>query len=91
MFLLIYIDDLIITGNKLAIINQFFIKYLESHSYFLGVQVINMANSLFLSQQKYIYAETITTPIAISIPRTLFDSANLNNTTEYHQVVGNLY
>lgn len=35
-------------------------------------------------------AKTITTPISTNVPLTLFNSDNLSNTIEYHQVIGNL-
>ncbi|XP_050154870.1 uncharacterized mitochondrial protein AtMg00810-like [Malus sylvestris] len=60
--LLLYVDDIILTGNSsLAIIavidaltKEFDLKDLGQLHYFLGIQVIQQSNGLFLSQAKYI-------------------------------------
>lgn len=62
VFLLTYVDDIIITGcNFIAVqrfINllgkRFFIKDLGDLTYFLGVEVATTSNGLLLSQLKYI-------------------------------------
>ncbi|OMO52289.1 Integrase, catalytic core [Corchorus capsularis] len=61
-YMLVYVDDLILTGNNkefLATFTQtlaskFSIKDLGSLHYFLGIAVTNTASGLFLSQSKYI-------------------------------------
>lgn len=61
-YLLVYVDDLILTGNNDAFLmdvisklaNQFSIKDLGNLSFFLGVEVIPTAGGLFLSQHMYI-------------------------------------
>ncbi|KAK1441129.1 hypothetical protein QVD17_06967 [Tagetes erecta] len=58
---LVYVDDIIITGNSLAEINnvkellnsQFSIKDLGLLKYFLGIEVIRTNDALYLSQRKY--------------------------------------
>ena len=60
--LLIYVDDIIITGNddieRLALrehlAQEFEIKDLGKLRYFLGIEVTYSKNSIFLSQMKYI-------------------------------------
>ncbi|XP_070662215.1 uncharacterized mitochondrial protein AtMg00810-like [Malus domestica] len=60
--LLLYVDDIILTGNSHSVIQQvinfltseFDIKDLGELHYFLGIQVIKTATGLFLSQSKYI-------------------------------------
>ncbi|KAJ0836346.1 putative RNA-directed DNA polymerase [Helianthus annuus] len=61
MYLLVYVDDLILTGNKPVMLanfikrlhNEFAIKDLGSLNYFLGLEVIHTNDGLFLSQAKY--------------------------------------
>lgn len=63
MIMLIYVDDIIITGDHLPLIedltsklnNQFALKQLGDLEYFLGIEVHKLKNgSLLLSQTKYI-------------------------------------
>lgn len=62
LYTLVYVDDIIITGNSTAKVNEcisklassFSIKDLGSLHYFLGVEVIPTSTGLFLSQHKYI-------------------------------------
>jgi hypothetical protein len=62
IFLLIYVDDLIVTGNFLTAITHlieclkqsFSFKDLGSLHYFLDIHVQPLAGSLHLSQSKYI-------------------------------------
>ncbi|KAK9069971.1 hypothetical protein SSX86_010369 [Deinandra increscens subsp. villosa] len=59
--LLVYVDDIVITGNNVTIIekvkkalnSKFKIKDLGSLKYFLGIEVISRNNGLCLSQRKY--------------------------------------
>lgn len=61
MYLLVYVDDLILTGNH-EHTNQFFIDCLNKEfaikdlgelNYFLGLEVTYTTNGLFLNQSKY--------------------------------------
>ena len=60
--LLVYVDDMIVTGNDLLGIDQlqdqlkkeFDIKALRQLKYFLGIKVAHRDGELFLSQKKYI-------------------------------------
>ncbi|KAI3765987.1 hypothetical protein L2E82_16034 [Cichorium intybus] len=61
MYLLVYVDDLILTGNSESVITsfttqlnqEFAIKDLGDLSYFLGLEVTYTDDGLFLSQTKY--------------------------------------
>jgi len=61
VFLLIYVDDIIITGNNPAIItllidklqSNFALKDLGDISYFLGIQAVRNSEGLHLRQSKY--------------------------------------
>ena len=61
MYLLVYVDDLILIGNDVAAINafisrlnhEFAIKDLGNLNYFLGLEVVHMEQGLFLTQSKY--------------------------------------
>ncbi|KAM0996393.1 hypothetical protein ACFX2C_006406 [Malus domestica] len=60
--LLLYVDDIIVTGNTSlgishvisALTTEFDIKDLGPLHYFLGIQITKTATGLFLSQQKYV-------------------------------------
>ncbi|KAG8479763.1 hypothetical protein CXB51_029589 [Gossypium anomalum] len=62
MYVLIYVDDIIITGNNNQAIDQFVrqldatfsLKDLGRLSYFLGIEVQYTTTGLFLNQRKYI-------------------------------------
>lgn len=61
MYLLVYVDDLILTGNQDAIVKSFIarlnkefaIKDLGDLNYFLGLEVTYTNDGLFLNQSKY--------------------------------------
>lgn len=61
LYLLVYVDDIILTGNNTDIIskfisrlnNEFSIKDLGQLNYFLGLEVTYTDTGLFLSQAKY--------------------------------------
>lgn len=61
MYLLIYVDDLILTSNNESVLTTFInqlhrefgIKYLGDLSYFLGLEIICTDDGFFLSQSKY--------------------------------------
>ncbi|KAJ9539546.1 hypothetical protein OSB04_032279 [Centaurea solstitialis] len=61
IYLLVYVDDIIVTGNDDSLIQRlidrihktFAIKDLEKLNYFLGLEVTYTDDGLFLSQEKY--------------------------------------
>ena len=62
LYLLVYVDDIVVTGNNndfLAVFvsrlaARFSLKDLGNLSYFLGVEVLNHSHGLLLSQRRYI-------------------------------------
>ena len=63
LYLIVYVDDIIVTGENSTHLNtftqtlstQFSLKDLGALSYFLGAEVIPHPQGLFLSQSKYIH------------------------------------
>lgn len=63
MYFLVYVDDLLVTGNDnstlksfiLSLSNRFSVKDLGSLHYFLGLEVVRTPSFIFLNQHKYIY------------------------------------
>jgi len=61
IYLLLYVDDIIITGSNMALIDtfirklrhEFSMKDLDTLNYFLGLEVTHSATGIFLSQLKY--------------------------------------
>lgn len=59
--LLVYVDDIIMTGNDLAeqarlkaiLTREFEVKELGRLKYFLGIEVARSKSGIFISQQKY--------------------------------------
>ncbi|KAJ4801076.1 hypothetical protein LUZ62_052322 [Rhynchospora pubera] len=72
MYLLVYVDDIIITGNSPKAIDkliktldaEFSIKDLGELSYFLGIQVSSFHKNLHLSQHRYL--QTVLTRAAMA-------------------------
>ena len=62
MYLLVYADDILLTGNNLMTLNKFIanlstrfeLKDRGSLSYFVGVEVLFHPQGLFLSQKQFI-------------------------------------
>ena len=63
----VYVDDIIITGNDMTSISslksflhgQFHTKGLDMLKYFLGVEVMRSKRGIFLSQRKYVLAQSL--------------------------------
>lgn len=92
MYLLIYVDDILLTGNNLRAMTDlisalgatFALKDLGDAHYFLGMETIRTSKGLFLSQCKYIID---------LLRRTSFDGAKpisspMSPTTHLHQADG---
>ncbi|KAM1805255.1 hypothetical protein EV2_031894 [Malus domestica] len=110
VIILIYIDDLIVTGDnaeeihflKLALQNKFAIKDLGRLKYFLGIELANSQEGLFLNQRKYILdlldllkdsglidSKPTRTPLDNKLQLSTHSEA-LSNITKYQRLVGKL-
>ncbi|WVZ76752.1 LOW QUALITY PROTEIN: hypothetical protein U9M48_024695 [Paspalum notatum var. saurae] len=77
--ILLYVDDMLITGDDLEYIafvkaclsEQFHMSVLGSLSYFLGIEVSSTSDGYYLSQRKYIQDILTMLVSLISTPRTL--------------------
>ncbi|XP_042958218.1 uncharacterized mitochondrial protein AtMg00810-like [Carya illinoinensis] len=108
MYLLIYVDDIVITSSKQSAITNlisdlglaFPVKDLGSLSFFLGIEVDYTAGGLVLSQRKYIkhllsrsnmlHAKPMTSPMAVSLKLSKFDTPDFEDVTLYCSIVGGL-
>lgn len=62
LYMLIYVDDIIVTGNDITLLNQvlhslatrFSVKEPEDLNYFLGIEAIRTPQGLHLNQRRYI-------------------------------------
>ncbi|KAI5336426.1 hypothetical protein L3X38_015693 [Prunus dulcis] len=91
IYFLVYVDDLLITGNNSTLVAKFIqllatrfsVKDLGSLHYFLGVEVLPTATGLFLSQQKYIHDLLVNAKMdgakAVSTPLSTTDSLMLHD------------
>ncbi|KAJ9555163.1 hypothetical protein OSB04_009777 [Centaurea solstitialis] len=92
MYLLVYVDDLILTGNQpqtirtfISRLNQeFAIKDLGRLSYFLGLEVTYSDNGLFLNQSKYAHDVLVRAGLLSSKP-----VATPLSATDYLSTTGN--
>ncbi|KAM2757556.1 hypothetical protein PS2_019291 [Malus domestica] len=107
LVVLIYIDDLIITGDnafeigalKASLHQTFVIKDLGKLKYFLGIEMENSQQGLFLNQRKYVMdlleeakftdCKPVVTPIDNKLKLTT-DGEALKNVTYYQILVGKL-
>jgi hypothetical protein len=108
ILLLVYVDDILVTGNNPAALQslilmlqaQFPVKDLGNLGYFLGIKATRTADTLHLSQAKYVAdllnktrmmeAKPTATPCSSVIKLSQFDSPPLTDPTQYRQVVGAL-
>jgi hypothetical protein len=76
LYLLVYVDDIILTGNNADLVSQFVaclakrfsLKDLGTLSYFLGVEVIPQRQGILLSQRRYIQELLAKTHMKMSKP-----------------------
>ncbi|KAF5475573.1 hypothetical protein F2P56_007367 [Juglans regia] len=108
MFVLIYVDDIIVTGSDSNLISEFItalgtsfpVKHLGKLHYFLGIEICQNSQGLFLSQSKYILdllqktnmqnAKPVSTPMSVTTKLSAFDSSSFEDPLTYRSVVGSL-
>ncbi|GJT61010.1 uncharacterized mitochondrial protein-like protein [Tanacetum coccineum] len=110
--LLVYVDDIVVSGNNIDEINivkqflssNFVIKDLGKLKYFLGIEVLESNDNLYLTQRKYcleVLAEfsvlacrpcgtPIETKESISKPKKVFVDSPLSDINNYQKLVGKL-
>ncbi|GJZ40642.1 ribonuclease H-like domain-containing protein [Tanacetum coccineum] len=109
--LLVYVDDFIITGNSLDEIEKlkaylksnFMLKDLGVMKYFLGIEVLDNANGICMTQRKYclelihefglLAAKPVTTPLPENCVLAVDESDSdkfLKNIFEYQKLLGKL-
>ncbi|GKB55722.1 ribonuclease H-like domain-containing protein, partial [Tanacetum coccineum] len=95
--LLVYVDDIIITGNNVAEIekfkvflkSKFIIKDLGKLKYFLGIEVVDTDKGICLNQRKYVLDTPLLSKLVISNEATTCDPV-LENITDYQKLMGKL-
>ncbi|KAA3456275.1 Retrovirus-related Pol polyprotein from transposon TNT 1-94 [Gossypium australe] len=91
---LVYVDDLIISGNDVKIVQQFkeylsscfHMKHLGRLKYFWGIKVARNAEGIFLCQRKYtldIISEPVKTPLEQNHKLALVEGENTHNFAQY--------
>ncbi|KAK9097387.1 hypothetical protein Sjap_022884 [Stephania japonica] len=101
--LLLYVDDMIITGDDPSYIDfneQLMMYDLGPLRYFLGIEVTSTDDGFYLSQQRYTLdllsrsgitdAKTVTTPMELHLQLRPNGSTPLSDPSRYRQLVGSL-
>lgn len=108
MYVLIYVDDIIITSSDFATIDDlltkmdsdFAVKKLRSLNFFLGIEVLQLPDSILLSQCNYMLdilkrtkmvdAKLAYTQMATTVHLSTFDGEVFSDPTLYHSTIGAL-
>jgi hypothetical protein len=107
VILLLYVDDLFligeekfITGCKKKLAAEFEMKYLRLMHYFLGLQVWQSPEKIFLNQGKYaveilkrfdmLECKSMNTPMEIKLKLLVDTSSELVDAMLYRQIIGSL-
>ena len=92
VILLLYVDDLFLTGNKKQIMKlaeEFEMKDLGLMHYFLGLEVWQSSEGIFINQRKYVVeilkrCKVMATPMDSNLKLLADDSSELVDVTCYH-------
>ncbi|KAH0648566.1 hypothetical protein KY285_033814 [Solanum tuberosum] len=108
VLLLVYVDDIIITGTDSSLItclqqqlkDSFHMKDLGTLTYFLGLEVHNVASGVFLNQHKYTQdlislaglqvSSSVDTPLEMNVKYRREEGDLLPDPTIFRQLVGSL-
>jgi hypothetical protein len=107
VILLLYVDDLFLTGKEKLITNckmkltaEFEMKYLGLMHYFLGIEVWQSPEKIFLNQGKYaveilnrfdmLECKSMNTPMETKLKLLMDASSELVDATLYRQIIGSL-
>ena len=107
MILLLCVDDLFLTGEdkpinecKKKLTAEFEMKYLGMMHYFLGLEVWQYPDDIFLNQGKYaleilkifgmIDCKAMTTPMTTNLKLLNDDTSEAVDATLYRQIIGSL-
>ncbi|XP_068644856.1 uncharacterized mitochondrial protein AtMg00810-like [Aristolochia californica] len=100
VILLVYMDDIIITGTDFGLITKLHMKDLGQLTYYLGLEVLNTPKSIFLNQHKYIQdlitlagledTSSVATPMEINVNYRKDEGTLLDDPTIYRRLVGSL-
>jgi hypothetical protein len=107
LILVLYVDDLFLTGDEKLIVgckrelaSEFEMKDLGLMHYFLGLEVWQRSDEIFLSQGKYIVeilqrfgmmdCKSMATPMMINLKLLSDSSSDLVDPTMYRQLIGSL-
>ena len=102
IILLLYVDDLFLTGNEKQIMEskkklteEFEMKNLGLMHYFLGLEVWQSSEGIFLNQGKYVVeilkrCKVMATPMDSNLKLLADDSLELVVVTHYRQIIGSL-
>ena len=108
VLLLVYVDDIIITGTDSSLItslqqqlkDSFHMKDLGTLTYFLGLEVHNVASGVFLNQHKYTQdlislvglqdSSSVDTPLELNVKYRREEGDLLPDPTTFRQLVGSL-
>ena len=107
MILLLYVDDLFFTGEgkpinkcKKKFAAEFEMKYLGMMHYFLGLEVWQYPDDIFLNQGKYAVeilkrfgmmdCKAMTTSMTTNLKLLNDDSSEIVDVTLYRQIIGSL-
>jgi len=107
-YFLVYVDDLLPTGNNDSFLNafkiviplKFSLKDHESPHHFLGIEILHISRSFFISQQHYIRkllistsmqdAKSVSTPLSTSCDLTPTSYAPSCDMREFRRIIGSL-
>jgi hypothetical protein len=107
VILLLYVDDLFLTGEenlisecKKRLASEFEMKYLGLMNYFLGLEVWQSPERIFLNQGKYavkilkrvdmLECKSMNTPMEAKLKLLVDTSSELIDATLYRQIIGSL-